>query len=103
MYVPMAALRYQFCCVTVISQTHPAWRYEVWVDYLTNCGLHDIQTPFTGSLQPDEKVVRDMLRSGRLTTAEEVYAYFLACYGPEESWSPALTEWAQYACARLAP
>lgn len=102
MYVPMTAQRNQFCCVTVISRSNPQWRYDVWVDYLSGCGLHDIQTPFTGSLSPDEKVIRDMLRSGCLTTAEEVRAYFLDCYGTEEGWSLALAEWAAYECQRLA-
>lgn len=103
MHAPMLAQRYQFCCVSVISKLYPHWRYEVWVDYLTGCGLHDIQTPFTGSLAPDEKTIRETLRSGRLTTADEVQAYFLTCYGPQESWSPALAEWVEYECAQLAP
>ena len=102
LYVPMTAQRNQFCCVTVISRTHPAWRYEVWLDYLSGGGLHDIQTPFTGSLSPDEKTFRMMLRSGEFQTAEAIHACFLDCYGPEESWSPALAEWATYECQRLA-
>ena len=50
MYVPMMAQRNQFCCVTVMSRLHPQWRYDVWVDYLTGCGLHDIQTPLPAAL-----------------------------------------------------
>lgn len=102
MSAPMLVQRHQFCYVSVISQAHPAWCYEVWLDYLNGGGLHDIQTPFTGSLKPDEAAVRNMLRSGVLTTAEEVRAYFLSCYGPEEGWSPALAEWVAYECQRLA-
>ena len=102
MSAPMLAQRNQFACVSVISGTYPRWRYDVWVDYLNGGGLHDIQTPFTGSLKADEAAVRNMLRSGRLTTAEEVRAYFLSCYGPEESWSPALAEWVADECAKLA-
>ncbi len=101
MYVPMTALRNQFCCVSVMSKMYPQWRYDVWVDYLAGCGLHDIQTPFTGSLTPDEKAVRDTLHSGTLETAEEVYQYFLTCYGSQESWSAALAEWAARECAQL--
>lgn len=102
MYVPMTAQRHQFSCVTVMSKMYPQWRYDVWVDYLTGCGLHDIQTPFAGSLAPDEKAIRDMLRSGTLKTADEVQQYFLTCYGPQESWSPALAEWVARECALLA-
>lgn len=102
MYVPMTAQRHQFSCVSVMSRMYPHWRYDVWVDYLTDCGLHDIQTPFTGSLAPDERAIRDTLHSGTLKTADEVQHYFLTCYGPQESWSPALTEWVARECALLA-
>ena len=103
MYVPMTAQRNQFCCVTVISRRYPQWRYDVWLDYLSGGGLHDIRTPFIGSLSPDERAVRDMLRSGELQTAEAIHACFLDCYGPEEGWSAALAEWVAYECRRLAP
>lgn len=102
MYVPMIAQRHQFCCVTVLSKRYPQWRYDVWVDYLDDCGLHDIQTPFTGSLTPDEKAIRNTLRSGTLKTADEVQQYFLTCYGPQESWSAPLAEWVERECAQLA-
>ena len=102
MSAPMLALRNQFCCVSVISQSHPSWRYEVWLDYLNGGGLHDIQTPFTGSLSPNEYDVRWALRRAGLQTAEEVRQFFAAQYGPEESWSAALAEWAAYECQRLA-
>jgi len=102
MYVPMTAQRHQFSCVTVMSKMYPHWRYDVWVDYLDGCGLHDIQTPFTGSLGPDEKAIRNTLCSGTLKTADEVHQYFLTCYGPQESWSAALAEWVARECAQLA-
>lgn len=94
MHTPAIYMRNQFVSVGVVSGTHPGWTYYIWLDLLSG-GLHDIQTPFSGEKQlADEKTIRATLRSGRLADAEAVRAYFVNCYGPEESWSPALTEWA---------
>lgn len=100
MYVPMTAQRNQFCCVTILSRLHPQWRYDVWVDYLTHGGLHDIQASFTGAFSADERAIRETLRSGTLNSAEAVRIYFQECYGPQESWSPALQEWVESECQR---
>lgn len=99
MYAPMLAMRNQFCCVSVISKLHPQWRYDVWVDYLRGGELHDIQSPFIGAVNADEAAVRDTLRSGTLKTAGEIRRFFQESYGPEESWSAALLEWAETECA----
>lgn len=101
MYIPAYYMRYQFVNVEVRSETHPEWRYYIWLDKL-NGGLHDIQSPFTGEAHnTPEKTIRDTLRSGALSTAEAVQAYFINCYGPMESWSPALAEWVEIECGNL--
>lgn len=101
MYIPAYYMRYQFVNVEVRSRSHPEWVYYIWLDKL-NGGLHDIQSPFTGESQPaSEKTIRDTLRSGAFTSADEVKAYFVSCYGPEESWSRALAEWAEAEYARM--
>ena len=94
MHVPGYYMRYQFVNVEVRSKIHPDWVYYIWLDKL-NGGLHDIQSPFTGAIPvQDEKAIRAMLRSGVFTSAAEVQAYFLSCYGPEDSWSAPLKGWA---------
>ncbi len=101
MHTPATYMRCQFVNVEVRSRTHPAIVYYIWLDKL-NGGLHDIQTPFTGAWQnAEEKVIRETLRSGQLTSAGEVKAHFISWYGPEESWSPALREWVEAETARF--
>ena len=101
MYTPAYYMRNQFINVEVRSKSHPRWVYYVWLDKL-NGGLHDIQSPFTSKMQGvSEKVVRDTLHSGTLTSVQAIRAYFAQCYGPEEGWSAELAEWVKTECARI--
>lgn len=93
MHTPACYMRYQFVNVEVRSKTHPQFVYYIWLDKL-NGGLHDIQSPFSGTMQnAEEKDIRERLRQGDFASAEEVGLYFFTCYGPQEGWSPALKEW----------
>lgn len=101
MHTPAVYMRNQFVSVAVRSSISPQWTYYVWLDKL-NGGLHDIQSPFVGEKQTiSEKTLRETLRSGTLTDAHAVRSYFSDCFGPEESWSAALKEWADAACDGL--
>lgn len=93
MHAPARYMRGQFVNVEVRSKTHPQFVYYIWLDKL-NGGLHDIQSPFSGTLHnAEEKEIRERLRQGDFASAEEVGLYFFTCYGPQEGWSPALKEW----------
>ena len=93
MYTPACYMRGQFVNVEVRSRTYPQFVYYIWLDKLHG-GLHDIQSPFSGTLHnAEEKEIRERLRQGDFASAEEVGLYFFTCYGPQEGWSPALKEW----------
>lgn len=98
--IHMVCMRNQFVDVRIRSTVHPDWLYDVWIDLLSD-SLHDVQSPFTGAAQLlPEKTIRQTLRSGAFRTAADVQMYFIACYGAPETWSDALTQWAEMETGR---